>query len=115
MWGVMVGVNGVSFPSSFESNLPRFLNMSAVFEGLAPLAALSAWDVLLAIPIGLAIVWGLPNAQQWMSRYDLACDPVLFTRLKWKLSIGWGVAAGALFALSLLMLNRESAFLYFQF
>ena len=115
MWGGMVGVNGVSFPSSLETILPRFLNMTAVFEGLAPLAALSAWDVLLAIPIGLAIVWGLPNAQQWMSRYHLACDPVLFTRLKWKLSIGWGVAAGALFALSLLMINRESAFLYFQF
>ncbi|AYQ30034.1 MULTISPECIES: MBOAT family protein [unclassified Polaromonas] len=115
MWAGMVGVNGMSLPSSFESRLPGFFSMFTVFEGLTPMAALKNWDVLLAIPIGLAIVWGLPNTQQWMSRYDPALDLVPVTRLTWKLSRVCGVAAGVLFALSLLMLTRESAFLYFQF
>jgi len=72
MWGGMVGANGVSLPQGLASRLPEFFSMRAVFEGLTPLTALATRDVLLAIPLGLAVVWGLPNAQQWMSRYDPA-------------------------------------------
>ena len=115
MWAGMVGANGVSLPPGLASRLPEIFSTRAVFEGLTPLAALATRDVLLAIPLGLAVVWGLPNAQQWMSRYDPAWDPVPVSRLTWRLSKGYGVAAGVLFALSLLMLTRESAFLYFQF
>jgi len=116
MWAGMIGVNGVSWPTGLESRLSGFFGTSTGFSGLTPLTAISSRDVLLAIPLGLAVVWGLPNAQQWMSRFDPAWDPVPATsRLTWKLSRGHGIAAGALFALSLLMLTRESAFLYFQF
>lgn len=116
LWGGMFGFNGVSLPQSLEPRLSQLFGHTVAFDGLAPLTVLSVKEILLVMAIGQTIIWIFPNTQQWMSRYEPASDAV-HTPLPW----GWrpirtyGVAAGVLFAFTLLMLTRESSFLYFQF
>lgn len=116
MWTGMLGMNGISLTASLEPRLSALLGSIITFEGIAPLAALSSSEVFLALPFGLAIIWLLPNTQQWMANYQPAWDPVsAASSLRWQLSMRFGVVGGVLFAITLLMLTRESAFLYFQF
>jgi len=116
MWAGMFGANGISLLQNLEPWVSQLLGVIATFEGLAPLTALNPWEVLLALPFGLVVIWLLPNTQQWMAKYQPAWDDVRApSRWAWQLSRKFGVIGGVLFALSLLMLTRESAFLYFQF
>ncbi len=116
MWVGMSGLNGISLPPALEPMLASWVGSIAVFEGLMPLAGGSAAEIILALPFGLAIVWLLPNTQQWMAKYQPAWDVVRQpSRLTWQISCRFGLVGGILFALSLLMITRESAFLYFQF
>lgn len=116
MWLAMLGVNGVSLPSSLEPLLSIWLGSIIRFDGLAPLTGLRGSEIALTIPLGLAIVWLLPNTQQWMALHLPAWDIVRApSRCAWQLSGKFAVACGTLFALALLMLTRESAFLYYQF
>ena len=65
-----------------------------------------------------AIVWGLPNTQQIMSRYEPTLGrpiPNPFARLNWNPTYGWAVLTGVLAALSLFELGSATEFLYFQF
>lgn len=112
----MFGVNGISLPASLAARGPEALNQLAGFNGLAPLSGLDANEIIKALPFGLAVIWLLPNTQQWMAKYQPAWDAVRAPSIwTWQLSKKYGAFGGALFALSLLMLTRESAFLYFQF
>jgi alginate O-acetyltransferase complex protein AlgI len=116
MWAGMLGMNGISLTASLEPRLSSWLGPFIAFEGIAPLAALSSSEVFLVLPIGLAIIWLLPNTQQWMVNYQPAWDVVSAqSSLRWQLSKRFAVVGGLLFTLTLLMLTRESAFLYFQF
>lgn len=116
MWAGMLGANGISLPASLEAHTPAWMNKLAVFDGLAPLSALNALEIILSLLFGLAVIWLLPNTQQWMAKYQPAWDAVRTpSRWAWQLSRRYGAFGGILFALTLLMLTRESAFLYFQF
>lgn len=116
IWAGMFGINGISLPASLGARVPVWLSEIAIFDGLSPLSALNALEVILALPFGLAVIWLLPNTQQWMAKHQPAWDPVRSpSRWVWQLSNKYGVVGGALFALTLLILTRESAFLYFQF
>ena len=116
MWVGMLGVNGISLPMTLAVRVPSWFNPLAVFDGLAPLSALNAQEVILALLFGLAVIWLLPNTQQWMAKYQPAWEAVRApSRWSWQLTRKYGAVGGALFALTLLMLTRESAFLYFQF
>lgn len=65
---------------------------------------------------GLAIVWLLPNSQQWLARYAPAWDRHIAPGwMHWVFNRITGVIAGLLFALALVGIGRVSAFLYFQF
>ena len=80
------------------------------------MSVLNAKEVFLALPTGLAIVWLLPNAQQLLASFNPAWDRVRSpTTNGWRLIPTNGAVLGILFAASLMMLTRESAFLYFQF
>jgi hypothetical protein len=82
-----------------------------VLHGLSfPASVVFAW-----LAFGLAIVWFLPNTQQLLARYAPAWDRVEAAGRQWNLHWTKGIAAGLLFAASLLMLQRSSEFLYFQF
>lgn len=116
MWAGMMGIYGVSLPQFLGPWLSPWLGSVATFDGIAYLAALNTAEIVLALPLGMAVIWGLPNTQQWMAKYQPAWDVVRApSRCVWQFSGIYGVVGGVLFALALLMLTRESAFLYFQF
>lgn len=116
MWSGMFGANGISLPGRLATQVPVWLSEFAVFDGLLPLTALIALDTIFALQFGLAVIWLLPNTQQWMAKHSPALGVVYSPyRFGWQLKIPMGVIGGCLFALTLLMLKRESGFLYFQF
>jgi len=108
----MVGLNGVSLPQGlpFGGWLP-----GATFSGLLPGLNYSGSEVAAWLLAGLSIVWFLPNSQQLLSRYAPAWESVQPAGLDWRFSRLAGIAAGVLLASSIVMLNRSSEFLYFQF
>lgn len=115
LWSGMLGMNGLSLPPGVVPKLPALGNL-VVFNGLMPLTTLNAREFSLMLFIGLAVVWLLPNTQEWMVRYRPAWDQVPERpRSTWNMTRGQGWLIGALFGLSLLSLNRGSEFLYFQF
>lgn len=79
------------------------------------------------VPIGLwiaallPIVWWMPNSQEIMGRFPVALgaaeghEPPVPSRLSWRPSLAWALAAGVIFTITLLNLNRPSEFLYYQF
>ncbi len=117
MWAGMLGVNGITLPQSLGPKLPAWVSKVSTFDGPTPLTGLSFKEVALAVSIGLAIVWLLPNVQQWMSRYQPALNSVCCVGASkgWKPTTKYALAAGAVFGIALLSLNRVSTFLYFQF
>jgi hypothetical protein len=72
-----------------------------------------------AIPL-LAIVWFMPNTQEYMAEYHLGFEKTSITaprfsalvwRPSWILAVVFGIAG----CYTLLSLHHESEFLYFQF
>jgi alginate O-acetyltransferase complex protein AlgI len=114
----MIGQNGMVLPSELKRFLP-FLPSDLFGDAavLTQLALLQAWSM---IAVGLAIVWFLPNANQWMSHYRICCDKSapyksLPLALVWQGRMWQAWLVGILFGLSLLSLTRVSEFLYFKF
>jgi hypothetical protein len=71
------------------------------------------WIVLL-----YAIVWGTPNTQRLLARYEPALGnvrPSPVRWLRWRGNLSWGIFLGAGFATALLAMGGTSEFLYFQF
>jgi choline-glycine betaine transporter len=71
------------------------------------------WTVLL-----FAIVWGMPNTQQIMARYDPALEEVRphpLPLLQWQGNLIWGIVIGIGFGIALFGMGGTSEFLYFQF
>lgn len=75
-------------------------------------------DVLEAVG-GLAIVWGLPNTQQILRRFDPGLALTQWdkapSRPYWLPSFGWTIATAALALTCLVRMQNTSSFLYFQF
>jgi D-alanyl-lipoteichoic acid acyltransferase DltB (MBOAT superfamily) len=110
----MAGLNGVSLPSQLEPYLASVSGNAAIFSGLQPGGSLR--DAVIWSSIGLSIIWFLPNTQQWLANFAPAWDAVTSrSRFAWQPTRRHAVLVGALFTLSLLVLNRVSEFLYFQF
>ena len=71
------------------------------------------WIILL-----YAIVWGLPNTQQLLERYEPVLGnvrPYPTGSLRWRANLTWGIMLGAGFATALLAMGGTSEFIYFQF
>jgi alginate O-acetyltransferase complex protein AlgI len=71
------------------------------------------WIVLL-----YAVVWGLPNTQQLLTRYEPTLGkvrPYPIPWLRWHGNLSWGLLLGAGFAMALLAMGGTSEFIYFQF
>ncbi len=80
--------------------------------GALPMATLVQLAVL------FAIVWGAPNTQQIMHRYEPALGraiPNPYPRLSWQPGSRWALACGLVAALGVLALGGTTEFLYFQF
>lgn len=116
MWAGMFGGNGISLPQSLEARFPAWPRQAVEFTGLAPMAGLDMKEILIAIPLGLLVVWCLPNTQQWMSRYEPAWNEIREpSRWIWTPKTFYALGLGAIMGFSLLSLNRASEFLYFRF
>ena len=78
-------------------------------------------DLTMAVPmvlVGLLVAWGLPNTQQIHDINTGKWTGNLLTRiqgLRWHPTWRWSLLTGSAFAISCLMLNRVSEFLYWQF
>ena len=87
----------------------------AGLHGIGPSLPLSAAAGLAVL---LAIVWGCPNTQQIMSRFEPALGRAIanpYPRLAWSPTTTWAVVSGAIAALGVLALGGTTEFLYFQF
>ncbi len=74
----------------------------------------------LHIALYVAIVLSLPNTQEVLRDQWVSCDPKTeedkkTAWLKWRPTIGWGMAAGALILLALTSIGDHSSFLYYSF
>jgi D-alanyl-lipoteichoic acid acyltransferase DltB (MBOAT superfamily) len=112
----MAGMNGISVSPGLAPLMGYLFGGMVSFDGLAPLAGLSNRDIETWLPIGLVIIWFLPNTQQWLSNYFPAWDAVTSSsRLAWQPTRRHALFVGTLLSISLLSLTRVSEFLYFQF
>jgi D-alanyl-lipoteichoic acid acyltransferase DltB (MBOAT superfamily) len=109
----MAGLNGVSLPQPL-SNAFSWLH-GASFNGLLPGANYSGSECVAWLAAGMAMVWFVPNSQQLLARFCPAWDTVAPVSVQWSYSRFAGVAVGVLFGCSVMLLNRTSEFLYFQF
>ena len=95
IWYGMLGFNGI-FPAS--------------------IAECASNTTLAWLFVGLCVIWGMPNSQQWLSNYSPAWDRVSgYSGFTWRPSKLFAITAGFLFALSVLFFTKNSQFLYFQF
>lgn len=112
----MVGINGISLPINAALQLGPIFGGLIYSNGMTPLSGLSTRELLAWFPIGLMIVWGLPNTQQWLANVSPAWDDVAYgSRLKWRPSRVMAMFLGMALAFSILGMTRASQFLYFQF
>jgi hypothetical protein len=132
LWA-MAGGNGMSLPVALEPHLAVLTAgipaVTLVFDGVAPVTGMLSGRAILGVASGLALVWFFPNVRQIMSGFrpvweDLAAPPATrpsMTRAEapaaaWRLSLRHAVATGVLLFLALLLISdRRSEFLYFQF
>jgi D-alanyl-lipoteichoic acid acyltransferase DltB (MBOAT superfamily) len=118
----MVGLNGVILPVHYEQGLP--VVVSDILAGLGvQFASLSVYGggmQLFQLGALLLFVWGLPNTQQIMGRYDV----VLEKRAKpvpqwmcWRPSVtgGYVVAVASAYLWMLGLQGKAGEFIYFQF
>lgn len=106
----MLGLNGVSLPGSLESRLAMLQPViNASFNGVWQTTANTSHYVALIISCGIILMF--KNSSQIMNQSNamqLFADQGKYT--KWA-----GVSIGIMLAISLMSLNKVSAFLYFQF
>lgn len=116
----LFGLTGFTVPPDVLASMPRVaaaLNEAGV--QIANLPHLQGWPELNWLVAGGVICFIAPNAYQFMA----AQQPALVSanidlhgsRLTWKGNVAWALVIAALFAWSVLSLNRVSEFLYFQF
>jgi alginate O-acetyltransferase complex protein AlgI len=92
------------------------LNGAALPTMVGATTGLNLKDAMIWLPLGLVVVWFVPNTQTWLAKFSPAWDNVTKSY-----SCGWqpnrrhAVFIGAILGIDLLCLNRVSEFLYFQF
>jgi D-alanyl-lipoteichoic acid acyltransferase DltB (MBOAT superfamily) len=117
MLRAMGGSNGVSLSGFFERHFPWLADYGASFHGVAPVTGLFPLELAIWLSLGLAVVWILPNAQQWLSDQGVGGDRTIASPewIRWRPSCQMAVLMGAALGISVLGITRASRFLYFQF
>ena len=113
----MIGLNGVTLSGAFERYLPWLAAYGVNFDGVTPITGLSILEIVIWLPLGLAIVWILPNAQQWLSDkgMDVERNSDSPRWIRWSSSCKIAIITGIALGISVLGITRASQFLYFQF
>jgi alginate O-acetyltransferase complex protein AlgI len=71
----------------------------------------------MSVALCFFIAWAMPNTQEILGQIGSGNVrwPSLLPRLLWRPTMVWSVALTLLFGISILMLDANAAFLYFQF
>ncbi len=103
----MLGLNGISLPFGLERMMPgiTFGNF-LIFEGFWQGTVTGTLSFLVLITLAFIIAWFLPNINDY---------PYMRVNIGKNIRLGLSVAAGALFALAVSFIVKDSPFLYFQF
>lgn len=114
----MAGLNGIALPAGLVLQLGP-VGAWLTEHGFSDVS-LSGQQFVLTwgwIVVLLGVVLVCPNSQQILSRYRpaQAASPLPAGRWGWRMSRGWAVVSGIVFAVGLFALPRVSEFLYFQF
>lgn len=116
LWHGMAGLNGISLPTTLAGGLAHYVGASVRLSGVDFGGAVNLLDALIWLPLGMFTVWFAPNTQQWLRGYSPAFNSVSAGgRLAWHPTRQNAILVGALLGLCLLLMNRGSEFLYFQF
>jgi alginate O-acetyltransferase complex protein AlgI len=105
----MAGAHGLGLPFAANPSVSHILNTSSFLR--------TARGALGAVSIGLFIAWAMPNTQEILGQleHDSVRWPSLLPRLSWRPTAVWSLTVALLFGVSILMLDANAAFLYFQF
>jgi alginate O-acetyltransferase complex protein AlgI len=88
----------------------------AMFGINASWTGLPSWDFLAWMVAAFFVVWGLPNAQQFLADHRPAWDTVKASgTFLWRPTAFHGVWLGVLFGVALVAVSGVGEFLYFQF
>lgn len=119
----MAGRNGLVLPEAwllYSGGLGHWLAGHGIMFGSTPAFPNALREpVLLAGLIG--IVWYLPNSQQIMGKFRPALETYRGDKgqgwkwLQWRPGWMWAVCSAFLMAISIVMIDQVSEFLYFQF
>lgn len=119
----MLGMNGIVLPE-------QWLHSSGIFGGWLsssgiPFGATPAFTKALQGPVLVAlltsIAWFLPNTQQFMLKFEPAINiyhgekNTTISWLQWSPSWKWAAGCSILMTIGIIMLDKMSEFLYFQF
>ena len=108
----------VAFAFFRAHSTPAALHLLAGMAGLHGLGLGLPPMAMAGLVVSLAIVWGCPNTQQIMSRFEPALGRAIahpYPRLTWSPTPAWAFISGVIAAISFLALGGTTEFLYFQF
>lgn len=124
VWTGMLGLNGIALPlfwpyaDQLAKLLPGYIEVRHVFSAYV---AEGGRIQILMVPIGLLVAIFLPNAYQWLGRFQPALyypaaesPPVRWWRWQPHFAVA-GVLAGLVLAAMILAGTSESSYLYWQF
>jgi alginate O-acetyltransferase complex protein AlgI len=112
----MAGINGISLTPYIEPYLSFLGDRYVTFNGFAPITNVSSKSMTIWVPIGLFIVWKLPNSQEIMAKFSPAWDSgIRIPNRAWVPTRRNAIIAGLVFATALISFKQNSPFLYFQF
>jgi alginate O-acetyltransferase complex protein AlgI len=105
--------------------------LAAMFggNGFTARSAFELVTVLPALGVVALIVWGLPNTQEWLARYQPALGlaaaekeatprrglVAFWSRLAWRPHLLWAVLLAALAVFTFTQMSNVSEFIYWQF
>jgi alginate O-acetyltransferase complex protein AlgI len=120
----MMGLSGISLMNSAGGLPPAFVHFlnayGIVFQGFTPITLFTG-PTITRLALGVAIVWFLPNSQEWtgLVRSPLPSSGARGSALtRWQPGRSWNwVVIGLLFAFAFITVvsGPPSEFLYFQF
>jgi hypothetical protein len=121
----MTGINGLVLPESYIAKLNNMLGFGDYLLSIGimfkqSILIVDAKKLLLSLFVLLTITLLMPNTQEFMKNYEsklkLYKDKVPENSwTKWSPTFLWSLFITILIAISLLLISKESEFLYFQF
>ena len=117
IWKGMIGLNGITLHPSFLGFIPENVAPGVIFKGFVPELQVNTVSLFQWITFGLFIIWVMPNTQQILSNYAPAWDKVAPGKyiVNWQPTKKFGFITGVIFAVAVLLFQKNSPFLYFQF